>query len=317
MPDKIIVVGAGMAGLLAGCMLRSDCEYIQESQPSLPNNHSALLRFRSSVVGDTLGIEFKKVNVLKTIAPWRNPMADALSYAKKATGTYALRSSLTAKSELEERFIAPGNLIEMMAERVQSPIKFNKSVDFKSLKGKPVISTIPMPALMKALEYPRADKVDFNYSHGANINAILENCKFYGTVYVPNPEIDFTRISITGDRLTIEFSGMDAVDLTFENNRYMSEALSILGMKIAGKKLLVDVKDIEVSNQKYAKILPIDDDERKRFIVWATDKFNIYSLGRFATWRPSVLLDDVVKDIRLIKNLIRKGHSYDQKKGDV
>jgi cation diffusion facilitator CzcD-associated flavoprotein CzcO len=55
----IVVVGAGMAGLLAGSMLRKDCPLILEARERLPHNHSAVLRFRSSIVGDTVGIPLR------------------------------------------------------------------------------------------------------------------------------------------------------------------------------------------------------------------------------------------------------------------
>jgi hypothetical protein len=38
--------------------------------------------------------------------------------------------------------------------------------------------------------------------------------------------------------------------------------------------------------------------------MWATEKFNIYSLGRFATWKPGLLLDDIVGDVNVIRRLI-------------
>jgi hypothetical protein len=44
--------------------------------------------------------------------------------------------------------------------------------------------------------------------------------------------------------------------------------------------------------------------------MWATDEFNIYSLGRFAIWKPHVLLDDVFHDMRKIQSMIRDGHNY-------
>ena len=61
----ISVIGAGLAGLLAGNMLRHRDPVIHEVQPSLPNNHSAVLRFRSSAVGDVLNIPFQKVKMIK------------------------------------------------------------------------------------------------------------------------------------------------------------------------------------------------------------------------------------------------------------
>ncbi len=56
------------------------------------------------------------------------------------------------------------------------------------------------------------------------------------------------------------------------------------------------------------KILPIDEDVRKRFIMWASDKHQVYSLGRFATWRPGLLLDDVVNDVRVIQRIHKQGN---------
>lgn len=308
--SKIIIVGAGMAGLLAGCMLRSDCAEIIEKQDEIPNNHSALLRFRSSVVGDVLGIPFKKVQVLKTIAPWRNPLADALAYAKKCTGSYTLRSSLSAKSEMEQRFTAPDDFINMMSKRVQAPMKFGKALQFshRVKEDGPVISTIPMPLLMDALGY-NGERPHFPYIHGANINATIEGVNAYATLYVPNPDIPFNRISLTGDKLTVEFANTNSGLVSFDEKTQMTQAINMLGMR--SKDTVI--RDVSISDQKYAKILPIDDNVRKRFILWATEKHNVFSLGRFATWRPGLLLDDVVNDVRVIQNIISHG-AYNQRK---
>jgi hypothetical protein len=59
--------------------------------------------------------------------------------------------------------------------------------------------------------------------------------------------------------------------------------------------------------QPYAKIVSISDRARKKFMVWATDNHNVYSLGRFATWRPGLLMDDVVNDVRVIQSLVENG----------
>jgi hypothetical protein len=68
-----------------------------------------------------------------------------------------------------------------------------------------------------------------------------------------------------------------------------------------------------INVQQYSKILPISDSERKKFIIWLTDEWGIYSLGRFATWRPGLLMDDVVNDVRVIRKIITDGH-YDHRK---
>lgn len=76
----------------------------------------------------------------------------------------------------------------------------------------------------------------------------------------------------------------------------------------------INHNSIEWTDTKYAKITPIDDEERLSFIHWATDKHGVYSLGRFATWRPKVLLDDLVEDIRLIDRWTGSKNLYEVSK---
>jgi hypothetical protein len=307
MSEKITVVGAGMAGLLAAAMLRSDCRRVIEVNEKLPNNHSAVLRFRSSLVGDTLGIPFKKVKVLKDIVPWKNRIADALSYSFKANGTYTLRSSVTARGDVEERYIAPLDFISRMENHVHSEIQYGSFFVPEDYKTVPVISTMPMPALMKLLGWKHAHRVKFGYVDGYNINATLPDVDAYCTLYIPNPDYKFSRISLTGRMMTIECP-KQAVEFA-EMDEDIKRSLKLLGLST------VKVEGAVLKKQQYAKILPIDDDLRKQFILWASQAHGIYSLGRFATWRPGLLLDDVVNDVRVIQRLINKGHSYDQVKG--
>jgi len=62
------IYGAGMAGLLAANMLRRFKPEVCEAQPSLPNNHAALLRFRTDACSRATGIPFRKVSVQKAIS---------------------------------------------------------------------------------------------------------------------------------------------------------------------------------------------------------------------------------------------------------
>jgi hypothetical protein len=62
--------------------------------------------------------------------------------------------------------------------------------------------------------------------------------------------------------------------------------------------------------QKYGKISPVEDAVRKQLLFQLTHEHNIYSLGRFATWR-NILLDDVVDDIGAIKKLLKANSAYD------
>lgn len=304
MTISISIIGAGMAGLLAANMLRQFQVVIFEKQNDLPNNHSAILRFRSSIVGDTLGIPFRKVTMVKSSAPWRNPIADALAYTNKCTGILRSDRSMPSGTVTEERYIAPQDLIARMSTGIS--IRFSEEIHRAelllsgSLKSNPIISTMPMPVLMKLLEYDCPKSVQFIYTPGINIRADVSNCDAYVSLYIPDPDVEFSRISLSGNQLIIEVQDPygtyldDPSDVEGHLRERTLTAANYLGLEPNR------IGNIRASKQKYSKILPINDDVRKDFIFWATDKYNIFSLGRFATWRPRLLLDDLVNDVRKI-----------------
>jgi hypothetical protein len=296
----MIIVGAGLAGLLAANMLKRHAPKLIEKAPTLPNNHSAVLRFRSSIVGDTLGIPFKKVHMIKTAIPWRNPVADALMYSYKNTGVRRSDRSIVVGFKSETRYIAPPDLITQMAFEADCLVGFNTDFSHDLINGDPIISTVPMPVLMNILNYEPRDKINFTWTAGATLRATIKDCDAYVSLLVPDPKYKFSRLSITGDELFIEVHRDQFVD-----DALVSQAASLLGMQ------LNDFSNVKIKSQKYSKIIPIDDDKRKRFMHWATTHHNIYSLGRYATWRPSLLLDDLVNDLRLIDHWIRQGHNYE------
>ena len=303
------IVGAGMAGLLAANMLKHMQPVVYEKAKSLPNNHSAVLRFRSSIVGDTLRIPFRKVSMIKDILPWQSPVADALAYSKKCSGTYRSDRSIIGGLTTGDRFIAPDNLISMMEEGLQ--VRYNQDFDFDEIPLAPVISTIPMPHLMQALHWEHRNEVTFKAERGVNVRARIKNCDAYVSLYVPDPMYPFSRISLTGDELIVECPRywINGADIVSENEEAKVRRPSDLA-ELAANCLGIDcneVYDVRAYAQVYSKIVPIPDDIRKEFLFWATDKHNVYSLGRFATWRPSLLLDDLVNDIRLIEKWTTKG----------
>jgi len=282
-----------MAGLLAAAMLREEATAVLEAQAGIPHNHTALLRFRSSVVGDALNIPFRRVEVLKAIAPWRNPVADIIAYSAKTNGHAAMRSIVSANGgRTEARYIAPTDLVEQMARKVMCPIRMGVRWAPGGAK-EPTISTIPMHHLMQALGWKR--RATFDHIAGWNILADLHGTDAYCTLYVPSDETAFSRVSITGNRLIAECYGQHEKPDRTE----LEKALALVGLDMDW------VQWSDIVPQKYAKLLPIDEGERRRFITWASREFNVYSLGRFATWRPHLLLDDVVNDIRVIQRLAK------------
>src|SRR4051812_30830327 len=93
MTDRLIIIGAGMAGLLAGNMLRRRPLQIVERQKQLPNNHHAVLRFRTTKVSEQVHVPFRQVRVFKSIDE-PDPVRAAMLYAKKVTGRYEVRNMI-------------------------------------------------------------------------------------------------------------------------------------------------------------------------------------------------------------------------------
>jgi hypothetical protein len=314
----MIVVGAGLSGLIAASVLRDQCHALFEQQISTPNNHSALLRFRTPVVGDAVGVPFRKVKVMKAVQSWKNPVADAMMYSLKSTGKSELRSVVTAKGEVEERFIAPDDFISRLVSQAQEKIFFEHSmqaaIESKAVCGANIISTIPMPSLMSILGWE--EKPEFGSVGGTVINCDLPEdwVNACVTVYLPDPSILAYRASITDRKLIIEIS-----DAALQGELSKDEELSEIqactdALGISYLKQFV-FKNYTAKRMKYAKITPIDENIRKKFIMWASEEHGIFSLGRFATWRPGLLLDDIINDVRVIQRISRNsGEAYAHKK---
>ena len=310
MPVRII--GAGMAGLLAGAMFRGEA-HVYEAAPSLPNNHHALLRFRSNEIAHHLNIPFQEVDVLKVVREYVNPVAQAIAYSRKATGAASLRSSVTAEGKIERRYIAPDDFIQQMAAHQHNPIIYDSPVMDHSwfeepmAKGIPVLSTMPMPRLMDVLGYPH--RANFSYRHGWVINANLNiESRACATIYYPDPAMPIIRATLTNCLLQIELIE------DYHRNDQLWPIDQVMQMVLADFGLDGVSFEMKLEAQKYAKISPIPERERRRFIMWATDNFGIYSVGRFAIWKPGLLLDDVFNDIMKIQRMLKSTNYSDRLK---
>tara|TARA_R110002126_G_scaffold191862_1_gene340024 strand:- start:7 stop:957 length:951 start_codon:yes stop_codon:yes gene_type:complete len=307
----MIIFGAGLAGLLAGNMLRSLNPKVWEAQSSLPNNHEALLRFRTDRVGTSCAIPFQKVDVSKAIK-YDNKLSTApdlfLSnlYSQKVTGAVWSRSinNLSPVS----RYIAPLDLISKMSKGCK--IEYDKplSGDFleeqKALGSKrPIISTIPMPALMKMVgwdEFPefKSQKI---WTQRATIDS--PESGVYQTIYYPDKIVGHYRASVIGQTVIVES--------ICEPDKNAGQAI----MEILRDDFGIEAKrltDIHSGVQRYGKIMPVDEGIRQKFIFEMTTRYNLYSVGRFATWRQ-LLLDDVVEDIQKVEQFIRGDSDYNRK----
>jgi len=299
------IYGAGMAGLLAANMLRRFNPVIYEAQPSLPDNHGALLRFRSEAVSQATGQPFKKVRVAKAVMVGGELRAHSTlklnnSYSRKVTGEVMDRSVLNLAPV--DRYVAPDNFLSTMANGLD--IRYGEPLIAGEIKDlqEHVISTIPMPSLMDMVGWK--DMPEFKWrsirTNKADITDPPTNVN--QTIYYPESFWSQYRASITGNHLMVESSvdaeALDSLDL----NNILHYHFGIMDGKLSEHTRKI---------QKHGKLVPIDERLRRRFIIEMSNRYGIFSVGRFATWRQ-ILLDDLVQDINLISGWLSDVYGYDR-----
>lgn len=288
--------------------MRSFNPMIKEAQKSLPNNHGALLRFRSDKVETATAVPFRKVRVKKAIKhdgkiiTTPNLMLSNM-YSQKVTGS-VLDRSINNLDDVD-RYIAPWHLINEMAKNCS--IEYERKLDRRSLEElrewephRPIISTLPMPVLMKIVDWGEVPDFPKQKIWTQKVKIMDPDCQVCQTIYYPDPLIKHYRVSLIGDTLISEFTEKPDTNIGVHAMDVLSEDFGIRSYKI---------DDMKESEQEYGKIMPIDDRIRKEFIFQMTNKYNIYSVGRFATWRQ-LLLDDVVDDLKVVEQFIRGGTDY-------
>lgn len=309
-----IILGAGLSGLICGALNAQS--KIFERNPSSFVGHRAILRFRDDKIARSIGVPFRKVTVRKGI--WTGSSAESASprlsnlYSRKVRGVLAEASIWNLSTS--ERYIAPDDLHSILADICGSRVSWEHHVTLREImnwrvEGKPVVSTIPLPLLLKLLYgnlAPGADlalptnhllAIPFSHSpiYVSRFNVPL--CDLFQTIYFPNPGTSVYRATLTGPLLTIEGT---AATTTAE----LMDVKSAFGIEDV---LLSTIQTKHV--QSFGKIAPVEDGPRKALLHKLTTEWGIYSLGRFATWR-NILLDDVYDDIAAIRKMQTQSH-YD------
>lgn len=310
------IIGAGLAGLLAGNMMRKFNPVVVERSDGLPNNHTALLRHREDKISEATSIPFRKVKVQKAISIKDNYGNSILlkqpnsrlsnQYSFKVTGSYLNRSI----DNLDDcyRWIAPPDFINQLSLGLD--IKYSVDVDTAFIEknnDNPIISTMPMPEIAKLLNVDVGVEFKFRPIHVISCDISGIECDLYQTIYYPELDNPLYRVSITGNRLILEFTTQifpENVNKLILLNCISNILLNDFGFcDDAFSKGQIYLENYKLKNNKYGKIKDISPSARKDFIKFLTDEYNIYSLGRYATWR-NILLDDVHNDVLVIQKLI-------------
>jgi hypothetical protein len=288
-----VIVGAGLAGLIAS-QAWPHLEVL-EAAPAPLKLHRALLRFRSDAVARLTGIDFKQVRVHKGIwfkgAYVQPSIAVANMYAQKVTGELSGDRSIWNLAACD-RFIAPPNFYERLVVAATPRITWGEQVNVAAL-GRPAISTAPLPSTLEACGFdPSA--LAFRRAPIRVRRYALLGADLYQTVYYPSPATSLYRASITGDLLIVE-SVTDPAYVDNEDANLLAVCESF-GLQREPEKMTDTL-------QHFGKIVPLPREQRQQLLFELTLHHNVYSLGRFATWR-NILLDDVVQDIAVVRRLM-------------
>lgn len=306
MNEVPLIVGAGFAGLLAAHAWPTAT--VIDAAPGPMAAHKALLRFRSEAAARLTGVTFRKVMVRKGIFYGQNFVAPNIAlcnqYARKTIGLFQDRS--VWNMDPVERYVAPESWYEQLLEAVGSRIKWGlpHNVEF----GLPLtVSTAPMPVNLQTYQLAQwsaesRQQIEFRRSPIRVKRWRIPNCDVHQTVYFPSLETAIYRASITGSLLIIEEAG-----------GFAPEPHPLLWAERAFGIDPESVELLDATEQKYGKVDELPAALRKSILFELTSKCNLYSLGRFATWR-NILLDDVVDDIAVIKRLMNARHPYDLSK---
>jgi hypothetical protein len=299
-----IIVGAGLAGLLTACKI-GHAEIFEKGAQI--EQHKALLRFRDESVSHLTGIPFRAVTVRKGIHSKGvtynacNP-AFANSYARKVTGKIAADRSIW-NLDTAVRYIAPEDFYNQLVHRHRSRIHFEESIDSIQRGCEfQTINTAPLPVIMRTCGMaPESITKTLFESSGIEVfrYRLPRGSDVFQTLYFPEPDLRTFRASITGDLLIIEkvadrseYSKWDGP--AFDELTYVCDAFGICPSEL---------EEIERVDQRYGKIIELPREAREAILHELTRDFNVFSIGRFATWR-NILLDDVVKDIDIVQRLM-------------
>lgn len=305
--DRAIIVGAGLAGLITACKI-GHAEIFEKGKQI--EQHKALLRFRDESVSHLTGIPFRAVTVRKGIHSRGvtynacNP-AFANSYARKVTGKIAADRSIW-NLDTVMRYIAPEDFYDQLVRRHRSRIHFETEMHADSIvygqKEYKFINTTPLPVILRACgQHQGALPEALFESSGIEVfrYRLPQGSDVFQTLYFPEPDLRTFRASITGDLLIIEkvterseYSKWDGP--AFDELTYICDAFGICPSEL---------EEIERVDQRYGKIIELPRETREAILHELTRDFNVFSIGRFATWR-NILLDDVVKDIDIVQRLM-------------
>lgn len=311
---RVLIIGSGIAGRVAAFHFRGqNVTMVDDRVDSSPFfMHNAVLRTKSDEIGLYLNSEMEKIWVEKAIyrdgSLYSTPtLKDKNEYSLKTTGGLHQRSISDLSSCWRYIFknsvssFPSVNFIKGKVVAIDNNIALiRKEEEEIEEKFSLCITTAPMPVNMGLCGLER--KIVFDEEQIYVVTADLNiKSSIHQTIYIPSWPSIFYRITISGQKIVAEGKGA-----------FPEEEKAFLTLRLIVKFVLgVESGNIEATrfvDQRNGKIVEIDDMARKEIILELSHKHNVYSLGRYACWRPKLMIDDLPKDIKKIDEIYKTNY---------
>jgi len=320
---RVLILGAGLAAHLANSAFKGEEVAVldEESRTNInyiPPEKLAVFRFKTANISNYLSIPLQKVQVQKSICLSQGQLVDQPTIAANNAYSYKTSGTILPKSLMDcgivERYVIPGvhNKGLYINPPISNLVKYKKilKIDKGSMIIKdtsdnirPIdydicINTAPIRWLVDIL----AGGSPFEaYSLPIFITKfdLTLNSKVYQTIYFPfmYPHRYLYRATLEGHYMIIEsmawFESKKDTDMVID--RVMKE-FGLSGSDVWKESL-------STRHLVSGKLIPSNDMERKGLIRMLTMDYNIYSLGRFAIWKP-IKIDEIIQDLQRIQAMV-------------
>jgi len=310
---RIAIIGAGISGLIAeGAFSKIPGSTITIFDPKHDSDplseHKAVMRLRDTRIIDYVNCKIDKVKVYKAVYH-NGRLYDKPNLLLNNMYSLKVYESLSERSlstlGIVDRYIISDITRQGMGTRMASAVCdiYDKQLHFDKASSQQYdicISTIPMFSILNLVGKSSDDYgVKFSWTPICitKMNLSIKS-DVHQTVYFTDQreEVPY-RITVEGSKIIAEATSEFDVDSVYDCLR------SAFGIGYSE----IYEESVTTSIQNMGKLEPISDDIRRKIMMDLTDEFNVYSFGRFATWRP-LRIDQTLDDIEKIKMLVRIKH---------
>lgn len=311
MSKRIVIIGAGLAGAIAYSALRHYKPLVLEAGPERDqmNVHPAVMRLRDPSVAQFIGARFEEITVQKAIffngRTYNEPNIFFNNlYSMKLYRELGRRSLKDLGDNkrfiLPEGYPVPDNIQwnTHVKEISAGEILWNEDgseYDYRSIPYDYCISTLPMTKMVDEICVPDCAIFLGDQFRSLPVHVMHLSLPFpstvHQTVYFPSPGTQIYRITVSGRSVIVE--AMDTFNVDEAENLIM-DAFGIGDVDNEGRKTFT---------MPIGKMMAINEDQRRRYIIWLTEQHKVFSFGRFSVWKP-LRTDQLLGDIEKIKRWI-------------